>query len=94
MPLRSGSVRAIGCLKLTSTLSLPTGPGQVSRVTGVSSDANAVAGLAAFVALTWSGCVIAYVPLTRWPVAVGLGSLTVRVASPALLVTVAAIVAV
>ena len=64
-PVRSASVAAIGGLKVTSTLSLATGPDQASSVSGVSAGANAAAGSAAVAALTWSGCASAYVPLTR-----------------------------
>ena len=48
----------------------------------------------ALVALTFSGCGSENVPLTRWPVAFALGSATLSVASPALEMTFAVVVAV
>ena len=55
--------------------------------------ANTVLGLAALIARAWTAWASVNVPLTRRPVAVGLGSATVSAASPAELVTVAATVA-
>ena len=48
----------------------------------------------ALVALTFSACGSENVPLTRWPVAFALGSATLSVASPALEMTFAVVVAV
>ena len=80
---------ATGCLNSTVTARAPTGV------------ANAVSGNAAPVALnganapvparTCSTCGITAVPLTRWPVAVALGSRTVNAAAVAVEVTTPAI---
>ncbi len=72
VPVRSGSLEPIDCLKATSTTSPETGPDQ-----------------AAFDSSTRSGCARLKAPLTRWP-----GSLVVRVASPAVEMTVAVVAAV
>ncbi len=52
--------------------------------------ANAAVGCAPLVALAWSGAASVNVPLTRRPVAAASGSDTLSVASPPVLVTVAA----
>src|SRR3954466_12420836 len=61
VPVRSGSVAPIVCLNETMTASLATGPPQVRSVSGLAAAgtaANAVFGVAAFVAFTWSACAI------------------------------------
>ncbi len=70
-------------------MSLLTGPLQVSSVAGLVSGPNDVAGLAASVARICSGWAITKVPLSRWPVAVALGSVAVNVALAIVLVIVA-----
>jgi len=73
-----------------------TGAGNASRLTRAPvslNGANAVSGLAASVARTWSGERNAKLPLTRCPVAVALGSRTVSAAAVAVEVTVAATLA-
>ena len=76
-PVRSGSLAAIDCVKVTGTDWLEVGAAHVLMVPRPP-----------------SGLARANVPLTRRPVAVGLGSATESVASPAVETTVAVVVAV
>jgi hypothetical protein len=77
VPVRSASFAPTGCLTLTVTASLLTGPAYESSVSGLPSalsEANGPpvpSGLAAF---SCSGCGSANWPLTRRPVDVLLGS--------------------
>ena len=69
VPVRSGSLALISCLKPTSTTSLETGAVQLVLLNE-----------------TWSGSASENAPLVRWP-----GSLTLSVASPAVLTTFAVV---
>jgi hypothetical protein len=84
----SASVAAIDCLNPSAIGRPLTASGSVSsrsRVPFSGTGANAELS-----ALTCSGCASGVVPLTRWPVAVALGSRTVSSADEAVEVAVAA----
>jgi hypothetical protein len=90
VPVLSPSVALIDCLNPIATGSPAIAAGYVSSSSGLAlpvTGAKADAGWAALVASTWTGLSSARVPLTRWPVDWLLGSATVSVASPAVLVT-------
>jgi len=85
------------CLNVTVTTSLDTGFDQVESVVGAAEPPTAPpapAVLPALAAETVSGLGSANAPLTSLPVSVVLGSATDSVASPAVEITVAVVVAV
>ena len=89
--MRSASLAPIDCLKFSGTESLLTGPVYVSSVVGAAEPPTGAK--AAVRAAAISVCGSENVPLTRWPVAVALGSATESVASPAVEMTVAVVAA-
>ncbi len=92
VPLRSGSLAEIDCLRPMVTGSLAISLGYVRSVNGVvllGIGANALVGCAALVALACSGLASVRSPLTRCPDATGSGSDTLSVALPAVLMTLA-----
>src|SRR4051794_41964496 len=96
VPVRRASPAPMACLKATATGSLLTGPAQVSSGVGLEEPPTAVGVppvAVGLVAAARSGCGSAKVPLTRWPVAVADASATVSAASPALLITLAVMLA-
>src|SRR4051812_47076979 len=95
-PVRSASEAPMACWNVTVTASLDTGPPYVNRVVGLAEPprgANAPPVPAALAALAVSVCGSENAPLTRRPVAFGLGSATLSVASPAVEITLAVVVA-
>ena len=92
VPVRNASLAAIDCWKPTDTTSLLAGPAY--DFNGVGLDEPPTGANAPPPALAWTDCASAKLPLTSLPVFVGLGSATVSVASPAVLVTVAVVDAV
>src|SRR3954447_12833788 len=93
-PVRSASFALICWLNCSATESLETGPLYVSRFSGEALDPTllyAVPVLAALRARACSACGSENAPLTRWPVAVGLGSATLSVASAAVETTLAVV---
>src|ERR1700712_5248799 len=81
-------------LNSSVTASLDTGLLHVRRFSGEADEPtllNAVPVFAALRARACRNCGIENAPLTRWPVAVGLGSATLSCASPALEITLAVV---
>ena len=96
MPERSASEAPTCCRNSSATASLLTGAFQVSRFNGLADEPtllNAVPVVPAFVPRACSADGSENAPLTRWPVAVEDGLVTLSSASPAVEMTFAVVAA-